>query len=211
MKDNVELDLPTILDELIKKKFLDFHVSLPGKITEIDRTKQKCKVKPLIMQPEIDGDPIELPVITNVPLIYPKGQKGHIYIPLFVDDYVTLFFTDYSLDNWLVQGGTNLDPQDERSHQLTDCIAFPGLIDFQNPIDLTNPENVSFKNGETEVELNPTGKILMKNSANELIDLINQLCEACESITTLTALGVQPVINKAVFTALKNKIATFKG
>lgn len=178
MNEFSELDFPSVLEEIIKKKFLDFHACLPGKITEIDRSKQKCNVQPLILKPLFDDDPIKLPIITNVPINYTKGQKGHLYIPLYVGDYVTLYFTDYSLDNWLVQGGDNIDPQDERTHQLSDCVAYPGLIDFQHPIELDNPDNAYFKHGSMTIELDPSGKIKIQGATDEIVQVLIDTVQA---------------------------------
>jgi len=53
-------------------------------------------------------------------------------------------------------------------------------------------------------------KYYISNNAEDLIDLMVQFCEAAENITVATAIGVQPVLNKATFTALKAKLTAFK-
>ena len=78
--------------------------------------------------------------------------------------------------------------------------------------------NKNFKEGEfeignfkvgTTIKFDEDGHIEMSNGDEDLTSLINDLCEAAESITTITALGIMPVVNKSTFTALKAKIAEF--
>jgi len=61
----------------------------------------------------------------------------------------------------------------------------------------------------TYVLVTSAGKVTIQKGAENLTDLIHQLCTACENITTLTGIGVQPAINKPTFTVLKAKIGDF--
>ena len=61
----------------------------------------------------------------------------------------------------------------------------------------------------TYLKLTTAGKVTVHKGAENLTDLIHQLCTASESITVLTGIGTQPVLNKATFTALKAKIGDF--
>lgn len=65
------------------------------------------------------------------------------------------------------------------------------------------------KDGNITITLPGTKKYSVKNDNNNLTELIKDLCSLCESITTMTGIGIQPVLNKADFTALKAKLAEF--
>jgi hypothetical protein len=52
-----------------------------------------------------------------------------ITFPVAAGDIVLLCFAQTSLDNWLQLGGV-VDPQDSRKFDLSDAIAIPGLLSF---------------------------------------------------------------------------------
>ena len=70
-----------------------------------------------------------LPVITNVPIIFPGSRTTRVRWPIRKGDSVLLLFSSASLDRWLARGGVT-DPGDERSYDLNDCVAIPGIADF---------------------------------------------------------------------------------
>jgi len=70
----------------------------------------------------------ELPVIPNIPVIYPRGS-GDVYAitwPLSPGDHVTLLFSTQAFAQWRESGDIS-DPGDLRLHSLANPVAIPGI------------------------------------------------------------------------------------
>lgn len=98
-----------------------------------DPARQKITAQPLIRTSYLDeaGErQTERPAaIQNVPVAFFGCGKYRITFPIKRGDLVLLVFSDRSLDKWLQVGG-ELDPGDDRQHNINDAIALPGVFDF---------------------------------------------------------------------------------
>jgi hypothetical protein len=132
-----EPGLVEVLERAREKAGADVRVSLPAKVVRWDPALQQVDAAPCIKDAYTDEDDqrvVEaLPVVTNVPVIFPGGGGFRVTFPLAVGDHVLLVFSDKSLDKWLTVGGV-VDPEDNRTHAMTDAIALPGLHDFAHPL-----------------------------------------------------------------------------
>jgi hypothetical protein len=106
------------------------HVALPAKVESYDATKQLVNVKPLVKDFYFDADgekqAVSIPVIPNVPVVFPGAGGFRLTFPIAAGDTVLLVFAERSIDVWL-EKGTEVDPLDFRRHDLSDAIAIPGL------------------------------------------------------------------------------------
>lgn len=123
----------TIYDLAFQKRARGIRVALPGRVESYDAATQKANVQPLIMEEETDdiGDRVSnaLPVVTDVPICFPGAGPWRLTFPVKKGDTVLLIFSSSSLDRWLVRGGM-VDPADDRHHNISDAVAYPGLFDF---------------------------------------------------------------------------------
>jgi hypothetical protein len=107
---------------------------MPARVTSYDAAKRRVSVKPLIKESYVDGFTGErltesVPVITDVPVAFPRGGSYRIEFPIAAGDTGWLWFADRSLDRWLASGG-EVDPGDDRDHHLTDAVFYPGVQAF---------------------------------------------------------------------------------
>lgn len=120
----------------IESRLKEVHTGMPAKVTRYDVTKQLCDAAPLIKTRFLDesGAAIvqELPVVTNIPVVFPGSGNFGLTFPVAVGDVVWLAFSESSLDKWKSQGGT-VDPVDPRRHALADAVAVVGLRPFNSP------------------------------------------------------------------------------
>lgn len=135
---------PEVLDKWRRGVLKELRVALPASVQRYDSDKQVVDVQPLIRelleQPDGSTESADLPVICNVPVIFPGAGGYHITFPIQKGDTVLIVFADRSIDGWQDQGGTG-DPTDARRHHLSDAIAIPGL----------HPNNAAIQSIETGV------------------------------------------------------------
>src|SRR5688572_9189268 len=122
--------LAEVMNHLRGRWSASLRVSLPARVERYDSTNQLIDAKPLIKDrvEGPDGEPtsLDVPVITNVPVLFPGAGGFHVTFPVNRGDTVLLVFTDRSLDAWLDRGGLT-DPDDARRHHISDAVALLGL------------------------------------------------------------------------------------
>jgi hypothetical protein len=142
----------------------ELHTCLPGEITKIiDYKKKKVSVKPLIKKTYLDGTVLELPIIENVPVVYPDTGEALLKLPLIVGAKVLLMFSERSLDNWL-SSGNDSTPGNSNKFALSDAVAILGLNSFAQSNDKIK-DNTSleliYKNARISIKDN--GEMILDN------------------------------------------------
>lgn len=112
---------------------------LPGKVESYDASRKSVDVKPMVQNEFINerGETISesLPVISDVPIIYPEGQladgtKTILNFPVAKGSYVMLLFSQRSLDKYIAGNGEEVSPTDLKTHHISDAVAIPGLAPY---------------------------------------------------------------------------------
>lgn len=127
--------LPEIIRAAIQAHDADLHVSIPAEVVRVDLAKGQVDARPLVKDVLTAGDgarvALSVPVIANVPIVWPGAGGFRLTFPVAAGDSVLLVFSDRSLDAWLARGG-EVDPGDPRRHALSDAVAIPGLRSFKD-------------------------------------------------------------------------------
>ena len=143
-------DLTGLLELAFRKQMRGFHTSLPGQITSYDASTQKATVKPLLSRKLRTGEEEVLPIIEDVPVIWPRSGGASMTFPVESGDGCLLIFTDRSLDEWKQDGGV-VAPGDPRQHALSDAVALMGFVHFGGG---GGPDKaVEIKMGDTTITL----------------------------------------------------------
>lgn len=129
-------------EEVLRQAFSyflgDTHTALPARIEEYYPDEQKVDVKPLLKRRVVSGDGAELleelPIIPDVPVVFPRNANFFLTFPLAAGDLVMLVFVERSLDKWLAGTGEDTDPDEFRMHDLSDAVALPGLYPFSSAL-----------------------------------------------------------------------------
>jgi len=120
-----------VLRAAVEYALADVHTALPGRVEVYDAATQKADIKPLIQRlvATEEGDEIleELPVLPQVPVIFPRTTAYHITFPVEPGDHVLLVFNERSIDNFIAGDGEDTDPDEYRMHDLSDAVAFVGF------------------------------------------------------------------------------------
>lgn len=121
--------LRTALDQASGELF----VALPGKVVSYSPSKQTADIKPLLKKGLVFDDGSEeaeaLPILPEVPVVFPRGGGYFLSFPLEIGDNVLLVFCDRSIDSYSQSSGAvDIDPVDLRTHDIADAVAIPGFF-----------------------------------------------------------------------------------
>lgn len=114
-------------------------------------------------RPDGYADENELPLLEDVPVMFPGCRDFVITLPLQEGDEVDVIFQDRAIDSWWQSGG--IQPQIEsRMHDLSDAVAFPRVYSQSTKIQNVHKENIQIRtaDGENYIEITPDGKINIK-------------------------------------------------
>ena len=184
-------------------------VALPGEVVAYDPARQSVDVMPLIQNGYLDENGVRqierVPIVLDVPLAFPGAGPYRITFPVAVGDHVLLVFCSSSITRWKLIGG-EVDPADDRRHDLNDAIAIPGIHDFAH-VPTTAPTDAMVIHA-TELRLgSPTASdpVVRKSDLDQLIAKFNTHSHTGTSVsggavstipttTTQTPLACSPVV-----------------
>ncbi|MGX9313704.1 Gp138 family membrane-puncturing spike protein [Pantoea ananatis] len=115
--------------QLYNTIFSMLRVSLPGIVQSFDPATCTCTIQPAIAGQGVDEkgqiQSAPLPLLTDVPVIFPRGGGCTITFPVKAGDECLVVFSDRCIDFWWQNGGVQ-EPVDPRQHDLSDAFAFVG-------------------------------------------------------------------------------------
>lgn len=134
--------IPQSFDEvvgiLIDAKLRGLHTSDVGVIRSYDRVTQSCSVLPVVarMRRQENGEvgPSYMPEIGKVPVVFPGGGENSETWDLVAGDSVLIVYLSRSADTWKARGGTQVNPEDGRRHDLNDAVVIPSVRAFAEAI-----------------------------------------------------------------------------
>ncbi|WP_169819465.1 Gp138 family membrane-puncturing spike protein [Salimicrobium jeotgali] len=103
---------------------MSVNTSMPARVISYDKTEREAKVQPLYKKKEVDRDPVVLPVLEGVPVLFQRYEVDGIekeYIPVVkAGDVVLLSFSQRELDN--VLSGQAVYPSPNRLFPLNGAV-----------------------------------------------------------------------------------------
>jgi len=108
------------------------NICLPGRILSYDAGSQKASIQPVLGRKLRDGREEKMPVLNDVPVVWPRSGGAHITLPVSNGDGCLIIFCDRSLDEWKSEGGDEVFPDDPRAHDLSDAVAIMGFGPFNS-------------------------------------------------------------------------------
>ena len=101
----------------------NLHTSVVAKVTVVNGTTIDCRP---VVNRMVNGKSIELPVFSQVPIIWPQGGSSSTTYPVAPGDYCLLIFTERAFDKWY-SGIDFADPIEIRMHDYSDGFAIVGV------------------------------------------------------------------------------------
>lgn len=140
-------------------------VAIPGIIESFDANRQTVSVQPAITENiqvgESESKATKLPVLTDIPICFPRAGGYSITLPVRKGDECLLVFADMCIDGWWQSGGVQ-DQMETRRHDLSDAFAIIGTTSQAKRLSGYSPDKMQIMsdNGKVVMELDSgTGSI----------------------------------------------------
>lgn len=137
--------------------------ALPAIVTGVDLAKQTVSVQPAVKGTVTDSSgnssSVNLPVLVDVPLVWPKAGGFALTFPVKNGDEVLVVFSCRCIDSWWQSGGVGA-PAEARMHDLSDGFALLAPTSQAKKYNNVSSSNVQLRNeaGDTYVEITADGK-----------------------------------------------------
>ena len=172
-----QTSLPEAIDLSVKRRLEELHTCLPAKIISYDHTQQRATVQPQLKKRYLDSSVEEMPIIVDVPIIWPRSSNASLTFPVTEGDYLLLLFAERSIERFLALGG-NQEPGDRRKFDLSDAIGIMGLSPFNVPSRAKNNTDVTLIYNDSSIAISKDGNINIESSKD-----VNMTVKADANIT----------------------------
>ncbi len=155
-----------VINDLMRKISGGVRVAMPASIESYDFKTQKADIKIDMQELYQNGTSLDYPVLSGVPVIFPRCGGASITMPVLRGDTCLVMFLDRDSTAWLL-GGKKVKPKSMRSHHLSDAVAIMGLCPFTNKSPAKNNTDMLISFDGSFVTLKPKG-IIDITSAKEI-------------------------------------------
>ncbi len=125
-----EEDIVDVLNNFLFSRFENIHTGIPAQVEGYEEGTRKAKVKLLVKLVRKNGDILEVPIIENVPVMFPASAAFTLTFPLAKGDKGLVMFAETGIGNYLNGSGQEVEADSPARFQLTDAMFLPGLYPF---------------------------------------------------------------------------------
>lgn len=160
-KETLENAFTLIISEFLKGKM---NVAMPAVVTAYDG-KNRVSVQPVVHRKYLGQDSKPLPVIEDVPVLYPGSGEYWLTFKIVVDSFVMLVCSQRSIDSWKNSpGGEVGDASTPRRFSMSDAVAIPGLMPFATALDVADGLELRNDAGDVKININGTDITIVNGS-----------------------------------------------
>jgi hypothetical protein len=143
------------LNTAIENRLKEVHTALPGIIKSYNPATNTVSVQPVLQRVFIDLGPQNLPLLEDVPVVFPSGGPFTITCPIAAGDECLLIFSERCIDFWY-QNGTIKPPAVYRFHDLSDGFALVGIRNQTRNLSNIQTDAIEIRNADRSVCLRVT-------------------------------------------------------
>ena len=149
------------INRIARKATEGIHTAMPGEITDYDPAKGMATVQPKAKFKKPNGETMNFPAISGVPVIFPQSEKVSIAWPIKPGDSCLLICCESALDYWMYGQETDT----VLKFDLSNAIAIPGLSSEGNEAMQTacNENAIVISNGGTVMKISEDGVTIEGN------------------------------------------------
>ena len=156
---NVLGDDSQLYENIIKKVNFNLRCCIPGVIQQYDPKTNTASIQPAIREEIVNEDNtvqyMNLPILVNVPIIFPSCSIGSIKMLLKQGDECLVLFSDLSIDNFWKYANVQ-NPIEVRRHDLSDGIAIPCVLSQPNTKQF-NGTGIEITSGVSKISITNNG------------------------------------------------------
>ena len=180
-----DFDFKAVIEKVIDSYMSDIHTAMPGIIRSYDPKTKTATVQPTVQQTMDDGSYLTLPMIYNVPVIFPGSATATVQFPLNANDECLLIFSEMSLEQWVNAAGNQLvtDGGDPRQYSLTDGFCIPGCFSPSNPSLLGTGKGLEIIYKGAQIQIDDNG-IVNVNGTADYFTLFTELNTQMQQLLT---------------------------
>ncbi len=166
--------------------------AIPAFVTKVNLSAMTIEAQPVIQGSIEDEDGrvefVNLPLLVDVPIIFPSAGGFTITFPIAVNDEVLILFSSRCIDAWWQSSGIQ-KPMEFRMHDLSDGFAIPGPKSQPKVISGISTTGCQIRNnaGTTYIEIAADGKIKMVSSVG--VEITGNLLVSGEVISGIIPLS----------------------
>lgn len=148
-------------------------MSLPGIVQSFDPVAVTVVVQPAIkgriMQKDGTWQSVNMPLLVDVPVSFPRGGGATLTFPVNTGDECLVVFADRCIDAWWQSGGIQ-EPMEPRMHDLSDGFAFIGPMSQAKKIGGISTSAVQLRSddGAAYIELDPNSHAVNVNTSGNV-------------------------------------------
>ncbi|MBH2876099.1 translation initiation factor IF-2 [Serratia marcescens] len=160
---------------------------MPGIIQSFDAGAVTATIQPAVKASVRQSDgalsSVALPLLVDVPVVFPRGGGVTLTVPVTAGDECLVVFADRCIDYWWQNGGVQ-EPVDQRQHHLADAFALVGPQSQAKKISGISTSTAQFRSddGSTFLEIDPATK-KMKIVAPGGLEVITPQADFSEAVT----------------------------
>ena len=147
----------TVYDMLANQINIQMHNAIPCIVQKYNMAQNTVDCKPAIREriAKSNGEVayVELPMLINVPVVFPSTANAHMIFPIAKNDECLVIFSDLSIDNFWLKGSVQ-NPVENRRHDLSDGVAIPCNLSLPKTIVGGNYLEVQY--GDTKIQMDGT-------------------------------------------------------
>ncbi|TXG75881.1 hypothetical protein E6Q11_06250 [Candidatus Dojkabacteria bacterium] len=177
--------LAQLLKHAIEGRLLDVHTALIAKVESYDAAKQLVNVAPVLKRSieNMNGEWVteQLPVLCDVPVLFPRAGGFFITFPIQPGDFVQIIFNETDIEAWLE------DKEPTISHTkrftLQGAVALPGI--FPQAMALTDAHESNLVLGKEQglqIHIDDQRIRLGSQDANEALAIASKVQEELDRI-----------------------------
>lgn len=170
-------------------------VAIPAIVESFDPEKQTVSVQPAITENIRVGEEAaktaRLPILTDIPICFPRAGGYSITLPIKKGDECLLVFADMCIDGWWQSGGVQ-DQMETRRHDLSDAFAIIGTTSQPQKVGDYSAENLQIRTDSRNIvcELDKESGAVNILGANILTaNISNKIDVKCDGDISIKAAG----------------------
>lgn len=158
-------DLNDLLNIAVETAQSRIWTALPAIVQSVDFARQTITAQPAVQVTQTlqsgERQIVNLPLLVDVPICYPKCAGFALTLPIKSGDEVLIVFGARCIDSWWQNGGTQNAPAEYRFCDLSDGFAVFAPTSQPKRLPAVSAENVQLRNtaGDVFLEITPAGQI----------------------------------------------------